>query len=39
MVAGFSAENVVLGMLEKKDYDSIDFVSPFFEEIVEVCCR
>lgn len=27
-----------LGMLERQDYDNIDLVLPFIDEIVDVCC-
>lgn len=31
-------ETGILGLIDKKDYEKVNFVGPFFGEVVSVCC-
>lgn len=35
---GFFTETGIVGMLEAKEYDSVDMVSPFLGAIIDACC-
>ena len=35
---GFFTENGIIGMLEGKDYEAMDIVSPFLGAILDMCC-